>query len=137
MHAALVEFVEDDRAERREQRIGLQPRRQHAFGRDEKPRARAEAALEPDLPADLAADGPASFICDAPRDGTRHHAARLKQHHGPIVGKRRRNAGRLPRAGLCGDDDGARAADTIEDGVEVRVDRKRNHGDWMGFIASP
>ena len=66
--AALVEFVEDDRAEVREQRVLLEARRQDAFGRKQHARRRAEAPLEPDVPADLGAERPALLVGDAPRD---------------------------------------------------------------------
>ena len=65
VHAALVEFVEHNRAKAGEQRIGLQARGQHAFGDDEQSGVSSESALEPDLPADLAAERPAALARDA------------------------------------------------------------------------
>src|SRR5260221_327213 len=59
--AAFVNLVEDDGAEIRQQRIGLQPRGQDAFGDDEQARRRAEVAVEPHLPADFAAESPAAL----------------------------------------------------------------------------
>ena len=85
VNAALVELVEHDGPEIREQRILLQPRRQHAFGRDEQLRSRTESALEADLPADLLADRPPAFRRDALRDGARGHAARLQQDQRAVV----------------------------------------------------
>ena len=76
---ALVKFVENDGAEVGEQRIVLQPRRQHAFGHDQQPRVGAEAALETDLPADLAAERPAALGGDARGDRARGDAAWLQQ----------------------------------------------------------
>src|SRR5712672_3646359 len=62
--AALVKLVEDDGGEVRQQRIALQARGEDAFGYDEQPRVGAEAALESDLPADLAAERPALLMRD-------------------------------------------------------------------------
>ena len=90
MHAALVELVEDDRSEIREQRILLQARRQHALGRDEQTRRGAEPALEADLPADLAADRPAALVGDARGDRARGDAPRLQQNE---RSRRRASAG--------------------------------------------
>ena len=56
--AALVKLVEDEGAEAGEQRILLQPGGQDPFGRDEQLRV-AVNGVEPDLPSDLVAEGPA------------------------------------------------------------------------------
>jgi hypothetical protein len=76
--AALVELVDDDRAEARQQRIALEPRGEDAFGRDEEPRLGRVAAIEPHVPADLASDRPALLVCDAPRNRARRHPPRLQ-----------------------------------------------------------
>src|SRR5439155_19596507 len=68
VQAALVEFVEDDRLERRQQGILLKLRCENALRRDEQACRRAESALEADLPADLATDGPSALVGDAARD---------------------------------------------------------------------
>ena len=82
--AALVKLVEDDGAEVGEQRIALQPRGQDAFGDDEQPRVGAEAALEADLPADLAAERPAALVGDPRGDRARGDAPRLQQDDGTV-----------------------------------------------------
>ena len=102
--AALVKLVEDDGAEVGEQRIALQPRGQDAFGHDEQPRVGGEAALEADLPADLAAERPAAFVGDARGDRARGDAARLQQDDRTVGRERRRNTRRLAGAGRGGDD---------------------------------
>ena len=107
VNAALVELVEDDRAEIGEQRIGLQARGQDAFGHDQQPRVAREPALEANLPADLAAERPAALVGDAramARAATRRGCSRMT---GPSSSERRRHARRLAGAGCGGDDDGA------------------------------
>ena len=64
MDAALVELVEHDVRKSADERILLQPRRQDAFGRHEQARVLCESRLEPDVPADLAADRPAALVGD-------------------------------------------------------------------------
>ena len=66
--------------------------------------SRAEAPLEADLPAELAADRPAALVGDPRRDRSRRDAPRLQQDHRSVVEQRRRHAGRLAGAGLRGDD---------------------------------
>ena len=66
------------------ERILLQPRGQDAFGGDEQPRVAREAPIEPDVPADFAAERPALLVGDAPRDRARGHAPRLQQQHRPV-----------------------------------------------------
>ena len=99
MHAALVEFVEDDRAEVGEQRILLQTSGKDAFGREEHGCRRAEAPVEPDVPPDFVANRPALLIRDASGEAPRRHAPRLEHDDGSVPGERRRDAGRLPGAG--------------------------------------
>ena len=64
-----MKFVDDDGVDVTEERIVLQVRREDAFGDHEQPRLAREAPLEPDMPADLAADRPAAFFGDARGDG--------------------------------------------------------------------
>ena len=135
VHAAFVEFVEDDRPEPGQERVALEPRRQHPFGGDQEPRVGSEAPFEPDLPADLAADRPAPLVCDALRDGAGSDASRLQQDDRAIVYQGGWDAGRLPGPGLCGDDDRARPARGVDNLADERVDRKRSaaHAD----VATP
>jgi hypothetical protein len=74
-----VKLVDDDRREVRQQRIVLQPVRQHAFGRDEQLRARTEPALHPNLPADLFPNRPAAFGRNPLSDRPRGDAPGLQQ----------------------------------------------------------
>ena len=127
VHAALVKLVEDDRAEAGEERIGLQARGQHAFGDDEQLRVRGEAALEANLPADLAAEGPAAFAGDPRRDGARGDTPRLQEDDRAVRHQRRRHARRLSGAGRGGDDHGAAPADVIDDPIDVGIDWERQH----------
>ena len=85
MNAALVELVDDDRLEVRQERILLETRGEHAFGRDKQLRTRAEAALETDLPANLFTDRPAALERDTLRDGARRDPARLQQNQRTII----------------------------------------------------
>jgi len=123
--AALVELVEHDRTELGGERIALQPRRQHAFGDDEEPRLAREAALEADLPADLAAERPAALGGNPRGDRARRDATRLQQNHGTVADERRRHARRLAGAWRGGHHRGARAANGRGDRFDVRIDWKR------------
>ena len=123
VHAALVELVEDDGAEVREQRILLQARRQDALGREEHARRRAELALEPDVPPDFPAERPALLVGDARRQAARRDAPRLQDDHRAVGGERGRDACRLARARRRRDDHGAGLADSRED---LRNERDRS-----------
>ena len=107
MHAALVELVENDSAELGEEGIALEPRGQDTFGDDQEPRVSGEAPLEPNLPPDLAPEGPSPLVRDPRRNRSCGHAPWLKQDDGAIVGERGRNAGSFSRARLRGDDNGS------------------------------
>jgi hypothetical protein len=128
VNAALVKFVEDDRTELRQQRVALQPRGQHPFGDDQEARARGEAALEADLPADLTSDRPAALVGHPLRHRSSRDPSGLQQDDRPIVDQRRRNPGRLADARLRRDDDGTRSPDTIDDRLDVGIDRQRDDG---------
>ena len=124
IHAALVKLVDHDGSESREQRVALQARAQHAFGRDQEAGVAGEAALEPDLPSDLEADRPAALVRNPARDGSRRHPPRLQKDERPVVNKRRRNARGLPCARLRRDDKGARPPQIGNDLGNEGVDRK-------------
>ncbi len=102
MNASLVELVEDDRREIREQRILLEARRQYAFGHDQQPRVAGETLFESDLPADFAPDRPLALFRNAPRNRARGDTARLQQDDGPRVDQRRWNTCGLACAGRGG-----------------------------------
>jgi hypothetical protein len=80
-----MKLVEHDRAERREQRILLEARRQHAFSRDEEPGSRPESSLVSNVPADLLANAPATLGRDALRDRASGHTPRLQENQRPGI----------------------------------------------------
>ena len=100
VHAALVELVEDDRRNVREQRILLQARGQHALGGDEHARVGREAALEPDVPADFArrASSPARRRCAAPSSARPRGAAAARSPARPPRAPAARASSCPPRA---------------------------------------
>jgi hypothetical protein len=130
VNAALVELIEDDGGKLGEQWIVLQTRGEDAFGDHEQPRVAGEAALEPDLPADLTAKRPTVFVSDAARDGAGGHASRLKQDDRTVVEHRRRDARRLAGARRRRNHHGAMTANLCADAIDVRVNWKRveTHG---------
>ena len=128
MDAALVKLVQHDRAIVRQQGIQLQADRENPFRGYEQSRARREPSLEPDVPAHLLPKGPALFVGDAPRHGSRRYAAWLQQDDRAIVHQRRGDAGGLAGARRRGDDDSAVRAHRSTYAVEVIVDGKwRSH----------
>ena len=74
-----------------------------------------ELPLETDVPADLAADGPAALVGDAPRHRARGHAPRLQQQHAAAIDQRRRHARRLAGAGRGDQHGGAMAVERVGD----------------------
>ena len=79
--------------------IFLKPCRQNPFGCDEQSGIGSKPAFEANLPANLAADGPAAFVRDALRDRARRHTTRLQQDDCAIGEQCRRHACRLAGAG--------------------------------------
>jgi len=67
--AALVEFVEDDRAESRQEGVLLETRGENALRGNQQARRIGELALHAHVPADVPADDPALFHRDTPGDG--------------------------------------------------------------------
>ena len=124
MNAPLVELVEDDRSEARQERVLLQPRREYALGRDENPGAIAELPFEPDVPADLAPDRPALLRRDPPRDRSCRDAARLQNDRRPVRRQRRRHARRLARAGRRREHERPIAPDRGDDVGKEGIDGK-------------
>ncbi len=125
--AALVELVDDDGGELRQQRIALHARREDAFGDDEQACVRAEAALEADLPTDLAAERPSALGGNPCGDRARGHAPRLKQDDGTVGQQRRRHTRGFAGAGRGGHDGGTRSPDGVEDRIEEWIDRESDH----------
>jgi hypothetical protein len=124
MNAALVELIEHDGAKLRKERILLEAGCQHALGRHQQSCSGTEPPLEPDLPADLFTNGPPALVGDALRDGTCGDTARLKQDYRAVGSERRRDACRLPRTRLGGNDDSARSPNTFGDRLDERIDGK-------------
>ncbi len=125
--AALVELVDDDGRERRQQRVALHSRGENAFGDDEQTRVGAEAPLEADLPADLAAERPPALGGNPRGNRARRHAPGLKQDDGTVGQERRRHACGLAGAWRGGHDGGTRSPDGVEDRIEERIDRQGDH----------
>ena len=95
--AALVEFVEDDRAEAAQQRILLQAARSGCLRSRTGRACRPRTPLEPDVPADFAAERPALLLGDPPRHRPRRDAPRLQHDDRSVRRQRRRHARRLSR----------------------------------------
>jgi hypothetical protein len=85
--------------------------------------------LESDLPADFAPECPAPLKRDPVRDGAGGGATRLKQEHGAISRKGRRNARRLSRAWFGDHDDRAPTFKGGNDVGNVRIDWERGEHD--------
>ena len=120
--AALVKLVDDHRAEFAQQRILQQPRRQHAFGREEHLGLAREVAIEPHVPPDLAAHRPAALLSHARGHRPRGHSPRLKHQHRAVLAQRRRHPRRLARAGRRRDHGRAMRAHRLDDLGQERVD---------------
>ena len=88
----------------------------------------AEPAVEAHLPSDLAADRPAALFGNSRGDRAGGHPAGLKQNDPAVCDERGRDARCFAGAGRGGDDRGPRPADAIDDLIEERIDRERNHG---------
>ncbi len=86
----------------------------------------SSGSIEADLPADFAAERPATLARDARGNGPRRHAARLEQDHRSVVHERRRDARRLAGAGRGGHDGRARSTHVRNDASEIGVDGERN-----------
>jgi hypothetical protein len=128
VQAALVELVEHDRPEAREQRVGLQAPREHALRGHQQPRVLREAPFEADLKADLGAERPPVLVRDPARDRARGDPPRLQQEDRPVRDERGRHARRLAGARRRREHERAGAAQRLDDARDVRVDGKgRRH----------
>ena len=122
--APLVELVDHDRGELRQERIALQTRREDSFGDDEQARVGGELSIEANLPADLAAEGPSALGGNPGRNGARGDAARLQQDHLSRLDERRRHARRLAGARRSRDDNRARSPHRLSNRFDERIDRE-------------
>jgi hypothetical protein len=136
VQAALVELVEHDRAEARQERVRLQATGQDAFRRDEETRTGREAALEAHLPADVLSEGEPLLGGDAARDRARGEATGLEQEHPAVVEERRGDAGRLARAGRGNEHGGPRGRERRAHGADVGVDGKGDHQEMLAASAA-
>ncbi len=78
---ALVEFVENDRPNARQARVGQHLPQQNALRDKPDPGARGADAVEPDLVADLAPGLAAALAGDTCREHARRETAGLEHHH--------------------------------------------------------
>ena len=125
----LVELVEHDRGDRSQEGVVLQHAEEDAFGDDPDPRLRAQAAIEADVVADLAAQRRAALESDPPRTGPGRQAAGLQDDDRAVAGQPRiehgrRHAGRLARAGGGPQDHGPRNSQGGHDLRQDFVDRQ-------------
>ena len=96
VQAALVEFVEDHRADPLQKRIAAQLAGQAAFGHHPQPGITGTDALEAHSITDFAAEGGAALVADPTGEGARCDPARLEQVHPARNG--REQGGRDARA---------------------------------------
>ena len=127
MDAALVELVEDDGPELRQQRILLQPRGQDAFSGEEDAGLWTELTLEANVPSDLAADRPAALVSNAARQAARRDPSRLQHDHRSVVGNRRRHAGCLAGRRRRRHDRRARDREGVDNARQMGVDGEGVH----------
>ncbi len=137
VNAALVEFVEHDGREVREQRIPLQARGENAFGDDEQPGVSDEVLFESNLPANLAPERPAPLVGDTPRDGAGGDSPRLQQDDRTRVDERWWNPRGLAGAGRGREHHSAPACERLAHLTEVRVNGKRWRGRRWGQSRGP
>ena len=127
VEAPLVELVEHDRADAREQRILGHLPQEDPVGDEADPRGGGDATVEADLVAHLRADLAAELEGDPPRRGPGREPPRFEDHHRPVPGEtgpedRRRHARRLPRARRRGKDEGRAWRYTDARGTWVQLD---------------
>ena len=131
--AALVELVEDDRADVLQERIGLEHLDEDALGDDQQAGRRSGPAVEAHVVADLAADRPAALLRDAPGGGAGGDPPRLEHDDSalarePGVEQRRRHARGLAGAGGRHEHRRRRGPHGDDDLGEDLVDRQRLEG---------
>ena len=124
--ASFVEFVEHHRTDRRQQRVLMQHRCQHPFGRDRQPRLGRHPAVEPHMPADLAPHRPPTLLCDAPRDGSGGHPAGLQHKDRAILDQRGRHTCGFARAWRGNHDHGPVGGQGCPETREMVINWKRH-----------
>ena len=129
LESPLVELVEHDRADAREERIRLHESKPDPVRNREDARPFARAPVESYVITDLVADRRTALACDPPRGRARGDAARLDQHDRAGTGQsgiedRRRDAGGLAGAGRRLQHDAAAPSESVEAVGEHVVDRE-------------
>jgi hypothetical protein len=99
---ALVEFVEQQRADAFQHRIVLDHPGENALGDHLDPRRRRDLVLEADAVADRLPDGLAQLPRHELRGAARGHPARLQHHDLPALQPRRIEQGQRHLRGLAG-----------------------------------
>jgi len=120
-----VKFIQHYGGEVREQWVVQQTRRENALGDHEQTRFPGEAALEPDLPADLAAQHPPPFLGDASGHCARSDTPRLQQDERPRLDERGRDSRGLAGAGRCDEHNGTISPQGVAHARDVWVDGQR------------
>ena len=130
VEVALVDLVEDHRADAAELGVGDQPADEDALGDEDQPGLRGDLGVEADSVADLVADRAAALAGDAAGGQASGHAPRLEHQDlaGDHVEEQRRHPRRLAGAGLGDDDRGAAILESAPEGGEVLVDGQRFGG---------
>ena len=124
VQAALVELVQDHGRNVREQRVLVEVVGQHALGDDEHAGVGRGAAVEADVPAHFAPEGPALFVGDPARHRARGDTARLQHDHAPGVRHCRRHACGLAGARRGNDYSRAMRGERGADVRQARINRQ-------------
>jgi hypothetical protein len=91
------------------------------FCGDQQSRFSRELPVEADVPADLVADRPPALLRDPAGDRPGGDTTRLEQDHGAVLGKCRRDPGRLAGTRGGNDDDRAGAAEGLANLGDVMI----------------
>ena len=124
--AALVKLIDDQRGDAAQQGIILQVGRENAFSDHQQPGVSTGLLLEADVPSHLLSQRPATLVGDATRHGPSGDPARLQQQHASPVHQRGRHPRRLAGSRSRRQHRGPMAIERVADGVDERIDRKRN-----------
>ena len=103
----------------------VQVGREHPFGDEEEASVGGELPLEAHVPADLPAQRPALFLCNAPRDGAGGNAARLQHDDTPGIDEAGWYPRRLAGTGRGYQDRRAMAGQRRPNRLDVIVDGER------------
>ena len=137
LQAALVELIEDDRADRFQKRLVVQPPQQDARRDGQDARPRPALAIEADVIADLVAQPPAALAGHPARRRPGRQPPRLQQHDLLVsrqagVQQGRRHARGLSRAGRSTQHGVGTAPQSIKQFRQHGVDRQE-HSILVGY----